>query len=82
MAEEIRETTITPGTDNDLVQIRISDGQIADEFESFELALSVKIDRKLPFPRLAKMQIDALSVARASLSKKIQALEFALDEKG
>jgi homoaconitase/3-isopropylmalate dehydratase large subunit len=77
----IRETTITPGVEQDAVQIRIADAQQDDQMLSFELTIHANV-RPLLCPTVAHVQRQAITMAQEALSDIHQRLGLEIVQAG
>ncbi len=81
MSVAIRETIVTPATDHDVVQLRISDVPNDGDTPSFQLTMHAKL-RPLLTPTLAHLQRDAITKAQETLNTILKELERNLQGHG
>lgn len=81
MAVELRETTITPAQEGDVVQIYISDAERGDEAAEIVLQFHVRLEKRHRNPLLTQLQRDALKTARDYVGEILQDLAQAAQER-
>lgn len=81
MAVEIRETTVTPKGETQLVQLHISDAPPDDESAETVLLLSVHLPN-YKVPRFGQIQREAMKAAQDHLTEILQSMARELTKAG
>jgi hypothetical protein len=81
MPDEIRETSIMPAGERDVVRIRIADGAPDDPKLTFDMTILAHVPPRL-MPTVAHVQVQAMKMAHKTLGDLIADLEDGIKRAG